>query len=117
MYSKEFRRQLLTACDAGGGTREVAMQFSFLNRRSGGSSRCVVSRARRLRRPLVTAFQRGRNGVTGCGKALLKSIADQPDIYLHELQVKLESEQEATLSPQTLSEAYRAVRLTRQARH
>ena len=76
-----------------------------------------MSRARRLRRPLVTVVQRGRNGVTGCGKALLKSIADQPDIYLHELQVKLESEQEATLSPQTLSEACRAVRLTRQARH
>ena len=27
MYSKEFRREVLAACDAGGGTCEVAMRF------------------------------------------------------------------------------------------
>jgi transposase len=27
MYSKEFRREVLSACDAGGGTREVATRF------------------------------------------------------------------------------------------
>lgn len=26
-YSKEFRRDVLRACDAGGGTREVAVRF------------------------------------------------------------------------------------------
>ena len=26
-YSKEFRRDVLAACDAGGGTREVATRF------------------------------------------------------------------------------------------
>ena len=26
-YSKEFRRDVLAACDTGGGTREVALQF------------------------------------------------------------------------------------------
>jgi uracil-DNA glycosylase len=26
-YSKEFRRDVLAACDAGGGTREVALRF------------------------------------------------------------------------------------------
>ena len=26
-YSKEFRRDVLRACDAGGGTREVALKF------------------------------------------------------------------------------------------
>ncbi len=26
-YSKEFRRDVLAACDAGGGTREVANRF------------------------------------------------------------------------------------------
>ena len=26
-YSKEFRREVLAACDAGGGTREVALRF------------------------------------------------------------------------------------------
>ena len=27
-YSKEFRRDVLRACDAGGGTREVALKFN-----------------------------------------------------------------------------------------
>ena len=27
-YSKEFRRDVLAACDAGGGTREVALRFN-----------------------------------------------------------------------------------------
>ncbi len=27
-YSKEFRRDVLRACDAGGGTREVALRFN-----------------------------------------------------------------------------------------
>jgi transposase len=26
-YSKEFRRDVLAACDAGGGTREIALRF------------------------------------------------------------------------------------------
>lgn len=26
-YSKEFRREVLAACEAGGGTREVALRF------------------------------------------------------------------------------------------
>ena len=28
VYSKEFRREVLAACDSGGGTREVALKFN-----------------------------------------------------------------------------------------
>jgi hypothetical protein len=33
-YSKEFRRDVLRACDAGGGTREVALVSTCRNRGS-----------------------------------------------------------------------------------
>ena len=113
MYSKEFRREVLAACAAGGGTCEVAMRFDV--------SESWVRRIKQERRePGKTAPKTTRDRRPTWQEWsdwLRESIADQPDIYLHELQVKLESEQEATLSPQTLSEACRAVGLTRQARH
>ena len=108
MYSKEFRREVLAACDAGGGTREVATRFDV--------SESWVRRIRQERRELgKTAPKTTRNRRPSWQKWsgwLRGSIAGQPDIYLHELQARLESEQEVKLSPQTLSEACRALGLT-----
>lgn len=109
MYSKEFRREVLSACDAGGRTREVATQFDV--------SESWVRRIKQERRELgKTAPKTTRDRRPSWQKWsawLRESIADQPDIYLHELQAKLESEQEARLSPQTLSEVCRTLGLTR----
>ena len=109
MYSKEFRREVLAACDAGGGTREVATRFDV--------SESWVRRIKQERRELgKTAPKTTRDRRPSWQKWsdwLRESIAGQPDIYLHELQARLESEQEVKLSPQTLSEACRALGLTR----
>ena len=108
MYSKEFRREVLAACDAGGGTREVATRFDV--------SESWVRRIKQERRELgKTAPKTTRDRRPSWQKWsdwLRESIAGQPDIYLHELQARLESEQEVKLSPQTLSEACRALGLT-----
>ena len=113
MYSKEFRREVLAACDAGGGTREVATRFDV--------SELYVRRIKQERRELgKTAPKTTRDRRPSWQKWsdwLRESIAGQPDIYLHELQVKLESEQEAKLSPQTLSAGCRALGLTQTKRH
>lgn len=112
MYSKEFRREVLAACDAGGRTREVATRFDV--------SESWVRRIKQERRELgKTAPKVTRDRRPSWQKWsgwLRESIADQPDIYLHELQAKLESEQETKLSPQRLSEACRALGLTRKKR-
>ena len=101
MYSKEFRGEVLSACDAGGGTRELATRF--------GVSESWVRRIKQERRELgKTAPKTTRDRRPSWQKWsdwLKQCIAAQPDIYLHELQAKLESEQDAKLSPQTLSEA------------
>lgn len=112
MYSKEFRREVLAACDADGRTREVATRFDV--------SESWVRRIKQERRELgKTAPKTTRDRRPTWQKWsdwLRESIADQPDIYLHELQAKLESEQNAKLSPQTLSEACRSLGLTRKKR-
>ena len=111
-YSKEFRREVLAACDAGGGTREVAMQFDV--------SESWVRRIKQERRELgKTAPKTTRDRRPSWQKWsdwLRHSVAEQPDIYLHELQAKLESEHETRLSQRTFSEACRALGLTRKNR-
>ena len=101
MYSKEFRREVLAACDAGGGTREVATQFDVSEswvRRIKQERRELGKTAPKTTRDRRPSWQKWSDWLKQC-------IAAQPDIYLHELQAKLESEQDAKLSPQTLSEA------------
>jgi len=109
MYPKEFRREVLAACDAGGVTREVATRFDV--------SESWVRRIKQERRELgKTAPKTTRDRRPSWQKWsdwLRESIAGQPDIYLHELQARLESEQEVKLSPQRLSETCRTLGLTR----
>ena len=109
MYPKEFRREVLAACDAGGGTREVATRFDV--------SESWVRRIKQERRELgKTAPKTTRDRRPSWQKWsdwLWERIAGQPDIYVHELQARLESEQEVKLSPQRLSETCRTLGLTR----
>lgn len=103
-YSKERRREVLAACDAGEGTRSVALRFHC--------SESWVRRIKQERReqgktaPLTTRRR------TPKWKALEPQIRQackqQPDLTLRELQQRLGT----TLSVQTLCRALQRMKLT-----
>ena len=111
-YSKEFRRDVLAACDGGGGTREVALQF--------GVSESWVRRVKQERREqgkLAPKMTRDRRKSWEPHAAwLLAKLDQQPDIYLRELQVAAAEELGWEVSDVTLSRACRVLRLTRKKR-
>lgn len=111
-YSKEFRRDVLAACDAGGGTREVALQF--------GVSESWVRRVKQERReqgkvaPKTTRNR--RKSWEPHAAWLLAKLDERPDIYLRELQVAAQEERGWEVSDVTLSRACRGLRRTRKKR-
>ena len=111
-YSKEFRRDVLAACDAGGGTREVALRFSV--------SESWVRRVKQERREqgkvaLLTTRNR-RKSWEPHAEWLLAKLDVQPDIYLRELQVAALEELGWQVSDVTLSRACGALQQTRKKR-
>jgi transposase len=111
-YSKEFRRDVLAACDTGGGTRVVALQFqvseSWVRRIK--QERCEQGKIA----PLTT---RRRRKVWEPYAAWIEAQLDKrPDIYLRELQVAAKEELDWEVSDVTLSRACRALRRTRKKR-
>lgn len=111
-YSKEFRRDVLAACDAGEGTRLVALQFNV--------SESWVRRIKQERReqgkiaPLST--RRRRKIWEPYAEWLLAKLDERPDIYLRELQAAAQGELGWQVSDVTLSRACRALRRTRKKR-
>jgi transposase len=111
-YSKEFRRDVLAACDAGEGTRLVALRFQV--------SESWVRRVKQERReqgkvaPLST--RRRRKVWEPHAEWLLAKLDEQPDIYLRELQAAAQAELGWEVSDVTLSRACRALRRTRKKR-
>jgi transposase len=103
-YSKEMRRDVLAACDAGKGTREVALKF--------GCSESWVRRVKQERRESgKTAPATTRRRVprwTVYREQIEEIIAESPDITLQELKDALETD----LSRQTLCTALRKLKLT-----
>ena len=111
-YSKEFRREVLTACDAGGGTREVALRFevseSWVRR---------IKQARREQGQVAPKIRRNRRKSWEPHAAwLLAKLDERPDIYLRELQAAAQNELGWEVSDVTLSRACRALRRTRKKR-
>lgn len=112
IYSKEFRREVLLACDGGMGTREAATRFDV--------SESWVRRIKQERR------EQGKTApkTTRCRRPtwlkwsdwLRQRVADQPDVYLRELQSGLQTDHGVKLSQQTLSTACRVLGLTRKKR-
>jgi transposase len=108
-YSKEFRRDVLAACDAGEGTRSVALRFNV--------SESWVRRIKQERReqgkiaPLST--RRRRKIWEPHAEWLLAKLDERPDIYLRELQAAAQVELGWEVSDVTLSRACRALRRTR----
>ena len=111
-YSKEFRRDVLAACDAGGGTREVATRF--------GVSESWVRRIKQERREqgkvAPSTTRRRRKVWEPYAEWLLAKLGRQPDIYLRELVVAAREELGWEVSDMTLSRACRALRRTRKKR-
>ncbi len=111
-YSKEFRRDVLAACDAGEGTRLVALRFKV--------SESWVRRIKQERReqgkvaPLST--RRRRKIWEPHAEWLLVKLDQRPDIYLRELQAAAQEELGWEVSDVTLSRACRALRRTRKKR-
>jgi transposase len=111
-YSKEFRLEVLAACDAGGGTREVATQFDV--------SESWVRRIKQERResgkvaPKTTRDR--KHAWESWTDWLKKKIDERPDIYLREIQADLKSELGVEVSLWTISKACRAVKRTRKKR-
>ena len=111
-YSKEFRRDVLAACDAGEGTRLVALRFKV--------SESWVRRIKQERReqgklaPLST--RRRRKIWEPHAEWLLAKLDQRPDIYLRELQAAAKEELGWEVSDVTLSRACRALRRTRKKR-
>jgi transposase len=111
-YSKEFRRDVLAACDAGAGTRSVALRFNV--------SESWVRRIKQDRReqgkvaPLST--RRRRKIWEPYAEWLLAMLDERPDIYLRELQAAAQAELGWEVSDVTLSRACRALRRTRKKR-
>jgi len=111
-YSKEFRRDVLRACDAGGGTRAVALRFSV--------SESWVRRIKQERREqgkVAPSTTRRRHKVwEPYAEWLLAKLDAQPDIYLRELVVAAREELGWETSDVTISRACRALRWTRKKR-
>src|SRR4029079_16702658 len=111
-YSKEFRRDVLSACDAGEGTRAVALRFdvseSWVRR---------VKQDRREQGKLAPHSKRRRKKTWEPYAAwLLSKLDERPDIYLRELVAAAQTELGWEVSDVTLSRACRALRRTRKKR-
>ena len=103
-YSKEMLRDVLAACDAGEGTRSVALRF--------GCSESWLRRVKQERRELgKTAPATTRRRVPRWAvhrQRIEQIIAASPDVTLQELKDELRTE----LSRQTLCTALRKLKLT-----
>lgn len=111
-YSKEFRRDVLAACDAGGSTAEVALQFDV--------SESWVRRIKQARRETgqvapKTTRNRGR-GWDAWADWLKSAVAKNPDAYLRELKASLQAERGIDVSESTIGAACHTLGLTRKKR-
>ena len=111
-YSKEFRRDVLAACDAGGGTREVALRFDV--------SEAWVRRIKQERRESGKTAPKTTRNRPKCWEPhrewILKKLDERPDIYLRELQAAAKEELGWEVSDVTLSRACRELKRTRKKR-
>ena len=103
-YSKEFRREVLAACDAGGKTRAVAKEFKV--------SEAWVRRIKQERREsgkTAPATTRRRTPLWAREADRIRAaIQRTPDLTLSELQVELQT----SLSRTTLCRALQKLRLS-----
>lgn len=103
-FSKEFRRDVLRACDEGRGTREVALAFGVSEswvrrvkqerREQGKVAPCVTRKRKRIWEPFASRIQ--------------EIVEQEEDLTLEELQQKLGEK----ISVQSLCRALKHLKLT-----
>ena len=111
-YSKEFRRDVLAACDAGEGTRAVALCFNV----SESWVRRVKQERREQGKVAPHSKRRRRKAWEPYATWLLAKLDKRPDIYLRELVAAAREELDWEVSDVTLSRACRALQRTRKKR-
>ncbi len=111
-YSKEFRRDVLAACDAGGGTREVAVRFNV----SESWVRRIKQERREQGKIAPKSTRNRRKSWEPYATWILAKLDEQPDIYLRELQAAAWDELGWQVSDITLGRACRALKRTRKKR-
>lgn len=103
-YSKEFRREVLAACDAGQGTQAVALKFAV--------SESWVRRVKQERREqgkLGPAVKRRRRPKWAAEADNIRTATEKsPDLTLEELRTELNT----SLSRSTLCRALRQLKLS-----
>lgn len=108
----EVRAQVLGACDAGEGTRVVAVRF--------GVSESWVRRAKQQRRETGQVAPKRAAPRKPDWKQwadwLVAKVTAQPDIYLRELQADLKAERGEEVCLTTICNACSALGLTRKKR-
>jgi transposase len=111
-YTAEFRGEVLAACDANEGTREVATRFKV--------SESWVRRIKQQRRetgqvaPKTAAPRQPK--WRAWSSWLLAKIAARPDIYLRELQAELQQERGEEVCLTTIGTACQALEQSRKKR-
>lgn len=112
IYSKERRAEVLAECDAGKGTREVALQFMV--------SESWVRRIKQERREQgKVAPKLTRNRVPEWAMHadwLREKVAAKPDLTLMELVALAAAERDWKTSDATMCRALKSLRLTRKKR-
>lgn len=111
-YSKEFRREVLSACDAGEGTRSVALRFKV----SESWVRRIKQERREQGKVAPHSKRRRRKVWEPYAEWILAKLDERPDVYLRELVAAAEEELGWEVSDVTLSRACRALRRTRKKR-
>lgn len=108
----EIRAQILAACDAGEGTRVVALRFDV--------SESWVRRVKQQRRETGQVAPKTTPPQEAKWKAwadwLIAKITARPDIYLRELQALLLEERNVDVCLTTICNACRVLKLTRKKR-
>ena len=111
-YSLEFRREVLSACDAHEGTQAIALRFNV--------SESWVRRIKQQRRE--TGQVAAKTAAPRLPKWhawadwLVAKITARPDIYLRELQVELQRERGEEVCLGTICNACRALEQSRKKR-
>jgi transposase len=108
-YSKEFRRDVLAACDAGGGTRDVANRFRVAE----SWVRRIKQQRRETGQVAPKTTRKRRRSWEAWADWLRAAVAETPDAYLRELQARLKQERGIEVSENLIGAACHALKLTR----
>lgn len=108
-YSKEFRRDVLAACDAGGGTREVASRFRVAE----SWVRRIKQQRRETGQVAPKTTRNRRSSWHAWADWLRAAVAATPDAYLRELRARLKKERGVEASENLIGAACHALQLTR----